>query len=153
MSRQVCSTIAGHIIALEHPDLLGHVMTPSLALAAGEAMADLFLDHGFQLERSYLDGLDIVQSYVNPRTAEILDGFIFSIGLTQQGSGSRLCLSVRVDRDFVDGKVSSGGLTHSNGYWYIHILPQATAANVLDLVRGPGPYIERSSTFGMYAAA
>ncbi|MFJ3110110.1 hypothetical protein [Pseudomonas putida] len=87
MSRGFNLAVVQHLIEINHPDLMVGQMTPRLVRAAGDAISDVLLDDGFQLQTSFMDGQDVVHCYLNPRTGEILDDIGFSVGLVNHGNG------------------------------------------------------------------
>lgn len=134
MVRTINQAVAEHLVDIKHRDLGNSNVTPLLVQAAGDAIADVLLDHGYRLERSYLDGQDIVHFYVNPRTGEILDEVGFSLGLVDSGKGG-LNLAVLL-------RTSDAQLVPSTGFclpvrsaraWY---QPMTNSATANDLIAG-----------------
>lgn len=154
MERKINSCVFEHLLDLQHPDLNGGVITAAMIESAGDAVADLMLDLGFQLQNSFMDGGDVVHSYLNPRNGHLIEGFSFTLELlTELNLGP--CLHVlwrATGPTSVHGSVFGQPIRKSRG-WY---LPLMDSASVKDLIYGALPrqpgLIRNSSTDWQIAA-
>lgn len=97
MTRSINQGILKHLFELRHPDLQGGTITRSLVGQACEAVCDMMLDLGFHLQESYHDAGDVVQTYLNPRSGQLLEGLSFSLEiLMDEKRGPNLHLLLRV---------------------------------------------------------
>lgn len=132
MKRLINRAVVEHLVGINHRDLAFGIVTPRLIEAAGDAIADLMLDHGFRLEDSYVDGNDIVHCYINPRTGEMLDEVGFSLGLVQGPTdGFSLAVLLRTkDAQMVACEGFSVPVRSARS-WYLPLSNSATAGDFI----------------------
>ncbi|HHH9443129.1 TPA: hypothetical protein ACP32N_005117 [Pseudomonas aeruginosa] len=70
-----------HLMSSNHPDLHHGRVTANLVEVAGEVLQDQFLDNGFCLHSSFMDGQVLVQTYHEPRSGAFMPDIGFSLGL------------------------------------------------------------------------
>lgn len=137
MSRRINQAVIQHLIDIEHRDLNAGVVTPRLVEAAGDAIADVLLDHGYQLESSYRDGRDVVHCYINPRTGEILDEIGFTLDLLDDGvGGPNLAVLLRTGAAHSAPPFGFTEALRSSRSWYLPMSNTATAHELFTVAGG-----------------
>ncbi|RMM39452.1 hypothetical protein QO021_29050 (plasmid) [Pseudomonas amygdali pv. lachrymans] len=128
MNRRINQAVIQHLINIEHRDLNAGSVTPRLVEAAGQAIADVLLDHGYQLESSYRDGRDVVHCYINPRTGEILDDIGFTLDLMDDGmNGPNLAVLLRTEIAHTAPPFGFTEALRTARSWYLPMSDTATA--------------------------
>lgn len=137
MTRSINQGILKHLFELHHPDLQGGIITRSLIEQAGEAVCDMMLDLGFHLQESYQDAGDVVHTYLNPRSGQLLEGLTFSLEiLMDEKRGPNLHLLLRAAAPAAaDCLEFLPAMRRSRG-WY---RPLSNACNAQDLVNATLP--------------
>lgn len=137
MSRRFNLAVVEHLIDIQHKGLTAGTVTPSLVQAAGDAISDVLLDHGYQLQSSYLDGQDVVHCYINPRTGEILDDVGFSVGLVNHGNGGpSLAVLLRTAAPHAVPPAGFSDPLRSAKGWYLPMYNSATVNELCSIARG-----------------
>ncbi|WP_439126074.1 MAG: hypothetical protein ACNJA3_29675 (plasmid) [Pseudomonas rhizophila] len=137
MNRRFNQAVIQHLIDIEHWDLNAGSVTPRLIEAAGEAIADVMLDHGYQLESSYRDGRDIVHCYINARTGEILDDIGFTLDLMNDGlGGPNLAVLLRTDVAHTAPPFGFSDALRTARSWYLPMSDMATARELFSVAGG-----------------
>ena len=137
MTRSINQGIQKHLLELRHPDLQGGIITRSLIEQAGDAVCDMMLDLGFHLQESYQDAGDVVQTYLNPRSGQLLEELSFSLEiLIDENRGRNLHLLLRAAVPAAaDCLEFLPAMRRSRG-WY---RPLTNACNAQDLVNATLP--------------
>jgi len=137
MPRSINQGIQKHLLELRHPDLQGGIITRFLIEQAGDAVCDMMLDLGFHLQESYQDAGDVVQTYLNPRSGQLLEGLSFSLEiLIDENRGRNLHLLLRAAVPAAaDCLEFLPAMRRSRG-WY---RPLTNACNAQDLVNATLP--------------
>lgn len=134
MNRAFNRAVIEHLLDIQHRDLSAGAVTTPLIQAAGDAIADILLDHGYRLERSFLDGRDVVHSYINPRTGEAIDDIGFTLELIDDGnSGANLSVLVRTDGASPGSPEGFSEPVRSSRSWYLPMKNGATASDLFAL--------------------
>lgn len=137
MTRRINQAVIQHLIDIEHRDLTAASVTPRLVEAAGEAIADVLLDHGYQLQSSYRDGRDVVHCYINPRTGDILDDIGFTLDLMDDGvGGPNLAVLLRTDVAHTAPTLGFSEALRSARSWYLPMSDKATARELFSVTGG-----------------
>lgn len=137
MNRRINQAVIQHLIDIEHRDLSAGTVTSRLVEAAGEAIADVLLDHGYQLESSYRDGREVVHCYINPRTGEILDDIGFTLDLMDDGvGGPNLAVLVRTEVARTAPPFGFTEALRTSKSWYLPMSDTATARELFSVAGG-----------------
>jgi hypothetical protein len=137
VNRRINQAVIQHLIDIEHRDLNAGSVTPRLVEAAGEAIADVLLDHGYQLESSYRDGRDVVHCYINPRTGEILDDIGFTLDLMDDGmNGPNLAVLLRTEVAHTAPPFGFTEALRTARSWYLPMSDTATAHELFSVAGG-----------------
>lgn len=137
MNRRINQAVIQHLIDIEHRDLNAGSVTPRLVEAAGQAIADVLLDHGYQLESSYRDGRDVVHCYINPRTGEILDDIGFTLDLMDDGvGGPNLAVLLRTEGAHSTPPFGFTEPLRTARSWYLPMSDTATAHELFSAAGG-----------------
>jgi hypothetical protein len=135
MSRTVNLGVLEHLFDVCAPDLQASEISLKLIRAAGDAIADMMLDIGYQVETTYIDGRDVVQSYFNPRTGSIVDGLAFTLGLAaSENRGVNLHVLLKVEGPQVNSSDALSSAVRESRGWYQPLNNCATVEDVLDSI-------------------
>lgn len=135
MTRTVNFGVIEHLFEMCRPELQATEITIKMIRAAGDAVADMMLDIGYQVETTYVDGRDVVQSYFNPRTGSIVDGLAFTLGLAvTENRGVNLHVLLKVEGPLVNSNDALSSAVRESRGWYQPLNNCATVRDVLDAV-------------------
>lgn len=145
MSRTVNYGVLEHLFEVCPADLEVTAISIQLVRAAGDAIADMMLDVGFQVESSFIDGRDVVQSYFNPRTGGMVEGLAFTLAITEAPNrGANLHVLLRVPGPQAASNPAFGSAMRESRGWYQPLTNSATASDVLCAIQ-PGGVIARGA--------
>jgi hypothetical protein len=138
MSRKVNYGVLEHLFEVCPADMEVTSISIQLIRAAGDAIADMMLDVGYQVETSYMDGRDVVQTYFNPRTGGIVEDLAFTLALTETPNrGANLHVLLKVPGPQVKSCESLGSAVRESRGWYQALNSCATVWDVLSAIN-PG---------------
>ena len=135
MNRPVLNGVLKHLLE-DDLDLAVTDMCPDLLRSVGSAIADMFLDQGYQLVSEFQDGRDLVQSYFSLRTGQALDLLGVTMVLNGLSEQMPVSLLVRCDAAASDSFPRAGNAVRFRGTWYRQITAQTTIQDVVDLASG-----------------
>ncbi|MGE8065188.1 hypothetical protein [Pseudomonas sp. NPDC089569] len=134
MTRTVNQSVLEHFLEMCQAELRVREISISLIKAAGDVFADLMLDIGYQVESTFIDGRDVVQTYFNPRTGGYIEGLAFTLGLTSVDRGVNLHVLLRVNGPGVKSCAALSSAVREARGWYQPLNSCATALDVLNAV-------------------
>lgn len=137
MGRLVLRGVLEHLLQEQRLDLTATEITPVLLHAVGEAIADMMLDLGYRLDTEFLDGRDVVQSYLCPRTGQQLNLLGMTLVLLAGPGEAGLAVLVRGQGPSSVAHSSLGGAVRYSGTWYRQLTAAATADDLLEHAGGP----------------
>lgn len=138
MTRTVNQGVLEHFLEMCQAELQASEITINLIKAAGDAFADLMLDIGYQVESTFIDGRDVVQTYFNPRTGGYIEGLAFTLGLAiSENRGVNLHVLLKVSGPGVDSCAALSSAVREARGWYQPLNSCATVWDVLNVVE-PG---------------
>ncbi|MGP0207944.1 hypothetical protein [Pseudomonas sp. NCHU5232] len=134
MRRPVLFGVLEHLLE-DDLDLGASDICPGLIRSAGSAIADMFLDLGYQLIGEFQDGRDLVQSYFCQRTGESFELLGLTMVLNTLNDQMPVSLLIRCVGAESDRVPRAGSAVRYRGSWYRLLTPQTTLLDVLELAR------------------
>lgn len=135
MNRPVLKGVLEHLLE-DDLNLAVTDMCPGLLRSVGSAIADMFLDLGYQLVGEFQDGRDLVQSYLCLRTGQSLDSLGVTMVINELNAEMPVSLLIRCGGAATERTPRAGSAVRFRGTWYRQITFQTTIQDVLDLAGG-----------------